>query len=353
MKRWTSLLLTVMMLVNSLFTPVAALAEEPEIFPVGYAYAEQDVRVFDNIDTDGDGKTELAQVGTILAGGYVYVTYGEANGQWVDVVFATNNNVLSAHAKTEYLVRVGANAIVPSGFSYFDHPLSTVEYVEKHYDIPAVSEPAEETPAEPEVEETEEPAEEVPAEPEAEETEEPAEEVPAEPEVEETEEPAEDEVVVEAPTTLTVEHDGAVITVSGEAGVIPAGAELQVETVTDVSGMLESVVAALDAQNMDLVSLSAYDITLLVNGEVVQPNANVQVSISDATAAIAAYSLTEEELAETQTFIFHVNNGSAELVSTMEGVSPVSVFSVPHFSVYAKVVGALRDPITAPTIDEP
>ena len=205
MKKWLSLLLTLMLLVNSVITPVAAMAEAatdndvvteaPTAFPVGYAYAEDNIYVFNYLDTDGDGVTERVQIGKILAGGTVYVAEGYSDGVWAYIAFAAptskGTRVVEGYARVDGLTHV--SPIEGGGYSYRDHPLEVVDYNEVIYDIPkANEEPAAE---EPETEEPETEESEVPevTEPETEESEivEPETEEPEVPEVEEpeTEEP--------------------------------------------------------------------------------------------------------------------------------------------------------------------
>ncbi|MCH5288241.1 MAG: hypothetical protein J1E43_12570, partial [Christensenellaceae bacterium] len=168
MKKWLSMLLTVMLLINSVFTPIAALAEEvgaetvektetPALFPEGYASVNGSVRVFGYRDTDGDGKTERVEIGTISAGGYVYVSGAYPDGRWVKIAFAvqtaSGGKVEEGTAVIDNLTHVDSVG-GGSGLSYGGHPLSFVSYSERVYTTPEVTEePAEEQ--EPEVSEPE------------------------------------------------------------------------------------------------------------------------------------------------------------------------------------------------------
>ena len=375
MKKWVSILLTVMMLVNSLLTPVVALAEESPV-SAGYARVEREASVYDYVDR-GDGEVKWTNIGTIGAEGYVLVTdvMANADGWLTSMVYAVDGSIRNGYMYAANLAPADNGGGIDANYNGYD--LGNVVFTARDYKVSAPTEaPAEEPQEEAapaEDEEVEAPAEdeppaedeevEVPAEDETpaedEEVEAPAEdETPAEDE--EVEAPAEDEnveaeegdveeeevveeeVVEEEPiTSLSAVYNGTMVTLTAEPGVIPAGAELQVESVADES-VRAAVEAAMQAQDMELVTFAAYDITLLVDGKVVQPSSDVKVAINNAVSSISTFSAADND--DTKTFVYHLNGGSAELVATMEKVSTSPVFTVPHFSVYIVAVGTPKPP---------
>ena len=117
MKKWVSILLTVMMLVNSFLTPVVALADDASTLSTGYAIGTKNVGIY-NFDFD--------YIGTVGANGYFYVD--AVINEWARVAFAVNGEVMEAYVyiASGNLANVEAE---PSGAaSYNGHPLSNVNY---------------------------------------------------------------------------------------------------------------------------------------------------------------------------------------------------------------------------------
>lgn len=168
------------------------------------------------------------------------------------------------------------------------------------------------------------------------ESEEPAEEVnetepAAEPETpavaEEREAAAE-----EAPAPESFEgyaHVGSItVKVTAEAGVVPAGTEVHAKRVSD-GAVREAVEEAVAEEGKALDGYEAIDVTLVKDGQEIQPNGKVNVCFFDAN-------LEGEDVA-----VYHVADDASAVteVDARQADADVQSFDVEHFSIYV-VAGA-------------
>ena len=88
MRKWVSILLTVMMLVNSLLTPVVALADDA-VLSTGYARGVKDVGIYND---------EFTLFGWVHRDETIYID--SLSGEWAYVAFAVEGEVVTGYAYT-------------------------------------------------------------------------------------------------------------------------------------------------------------------------------------------------------------------------------------------------------------
>ena len=152
-----------------------------------------------------------------------------------------------------------------------------------------------------------------------------------EPEPDPVEDPAPVEEVTYPATNLTATIDGLAVTVDAPEGALPEGTEM---TVTPVS--LDAVQSAVDSTDgVSGTVLAAADITFLLNGEEIQPNGEITVTMTSAQLADAE-----------NTSVVHLDTTAAELENADVEAEPVDstaagtesvTFDAEHFSVYAVI----------------
>ena len=116
--------------------------------------------------------------------------------------------------------------------------------------------------------------------------------------------------------------DGAIITIIAKEGALPEGAEVVVEPVESDS-IAQIVEDALSQEEKELQTYKAYDITILLDGEEIQPKVPIQVGITGSGVTGSEKSL------------FHIADGSskADKVSVIDSGS-TQIFSAEGFSIY-------------------
>ena len=116
--------------------------------------------------------------------------------------------------------------------------------------------------------------------------------------------------------------DGAIITIIAKEGALPEGAEVVAEPVESDS-IAQIVEDALSQEGKELQSYKAYNITILLDGEEIQPELSIQVGI------------TGSGISGTDKSLFHIADGSstAEKVSAID-TGNTQTFSAEGFSIY-------------------
>ena len=116
--------------------------------------------------------------------------------------------------------------------------------------------------------------------------------------------------------------DGAIITIIAKEGALPEGAEVVVEPVESDS-IAQIVEDALSQEGKELQTYKAYDITILLDDEEIQPKVPIQVGITGSGVTGSEKSL------------FHIADGSskADKVSVIDSGS-TQTFSAEGFSIY-------------------
>lgn len=116
--------------------------------------------------------------------------------------------------------------------------------------------------------------------------------------------------------------DGAIITIIAKEGALPEGAEVVAEPVESDS-ITQIVEDALSQEGKELQSYKAYNITILLDGEEIQPKSPIQVGI------------TGSGISGTDKSLFHIADGSstAEKVSAID-TGNTQTFSAEGFSIY-------------------
>ena len=116
--------------------------------------------------------------------------------------------------------------------------------------------------------------------------------------------------------------DGAIITIIAKEGALPEGAEVVVEPVESDS-IAQIVEDALSQEGKELQTYKAYNITILLDGEEIQPEVPIQVGI------------TGSGVSGTEKSLFHIADGSstAEKVSAID-TGNTQTFSADGFSIY-------------------
>ncbi|MEC4272075.1 MBG domain-containing protein [Adlercreutzia sp. R25] len=176
-------------------------------------------------------------------------------------------------------------------------------------------------------------------------------EEPAEPEQaaeEVTETPAEDEAPAgeETPATEAAEEDSPeafegyahvgsiVVKVTADAGVVPAGTEVNAKRVNSAA-VKEAVEEAVAEEGKSLDDYEAIDVTLVKDGQEIQPDGKVNVCFFDAN-------LEGEDIS-----VYHVSDNAATVteVATRQAEADVQSFDVEHFSIYV-VAATEKMPVT-------
>lgn len=116
--------------------------------------------------------------------------------------------------------------------------------------------------------------------------------------------------------------DGAIITIIAKEGALPEGAEVVVEPVESDS-VAQIVEDALSQEGKELLTYKAYDITILLDGEEIQPKVPIRVGITGSGVTGSEKSL------------FHIADGSskADKVSVIDSGN-TQTFSAEGFSIY-------------------
>ena len=111
--------------------------QEPALFPVGYAYAEQNVRLYGYVDTDGDGTAERVHFGTVHAGSYLYVTRVLGSGAWAEVVLAANtpDGVLPVTGQARTSELTPAETCGEVVMQYEGHGLSLAVFEAREFEV--------------------------------------------------------------------------------------------------------------------------------------------------------------------------------------------------------------------------
>lgn len=119
--------------------------------------------------------------------------------------------------------------------------------------------------------------------------------------------------------------DGAIITIIAKEGALPEGAEVVVEPVESDS-IAQIVEDALSQEGKELQTYKAYNITILLDGEEIQPEVPIQVGITGSGVTGSEKSL------------FHIADGSskADKVSVIDSGN-TQTFSAEGFSIYVVV----------------
>lgn len=122
--------------------------------------------------------------------------------------------------------------------------------------------------------------------------------------------------------------DGAIITIIAKEGALPEGAEVIAEPVESDS-IAQIVEDALSQEGKELQAYKAYNITILLDGEEIQPEVPIQVGI------------TGSGISGTEKSLFHIADGSstAEKVSAID-TGNTQTFSAEGFSIYVVVDGS-------------
>lgn len=120
------------------------------------------------------------------------------------------------------------------------------------------------------------------------------------------------------------------VTVTAEAGALPADAQLSVTEITaedEVKEIEKAVEEKAIEEQFSIKNIFSYDIKFLVNGSEVQPTTPVQVSVD-----------TPEITSSEDAAVLHVddNNVAEDMKGAVDGEGKV-VFDAPHFSTYVIV----------------
>ena len=138
-----------------------------------------------------------------------------------------------------------------------------------------------------------------------------------------------------AQTMTVTASDGATVIITAPQGALPEGAQVIAQVIS--SAAIENAVAdAVAAEGKALVDYKAYDITIIDGaGNVIQPDASVQVTINNAGVA------------GEKTAVYHVEGASADKVAEVPG-GDYAAFAAAHFSIYV-VAGSQTE---QPEVDE-
>lgn len=144
----------------------------------------------------------------------------------------------------------------------------------------------------------------------------------ADKEDESEEETKEEELAYPEQILSVTASDGAIITIIAKEGALPEGAEVVAEPVESDS-IAQIVEDALSQEGKELQSYKAYNITILLDGEEIQPELPIQVGI------------TGSGISGTDKSLFHIADGSstAEKVSAID-TGNTQTFSAEGFSIY-------------------
>lgn len=136
------------------------------------------------------------------------------------------------------------------------------------------------------------------------------------------EETKEEELAYPEQILSVTASDGTIITIIAKEGALPEGAEVVVEPVESDS-IAQIVEDALSQEGKDLQTYKAYNITILLDGEEIQPEVPIQVGI------------TGSGISGTEKSLFHIADGSttAEKVSAID-TGNTQTFSAEGFSIY-------------------
>lgn len=152
-----------------------------------------------------------------------------------------------------------------------------------------------------------------------------------------TSETEEESVTEEVPAPEAFEgyaHVGNItVKVTAEAGVVPAGTEVHAKRVS-AGAVREAVEEAVAEEGKALDGYEAIDVTLLKNGQEIQPDGKVNVCFFDAN-------LEGEDVA-----VYHVADDASTVteVDARQADADVQSFDVEHFSIY--VVGTTSNIVT-------
>lgn len=144
----------------------------------------------------------------------------------------------------------------------------------------------------------------------------------ADKEDESKEETKEEELAYPEQILSVTASDGAIITIIAKEGALPEGAEVVAEPVESDS-VAQIVEDALSQEGKELQAYKAYNITILLDGEEIQPEVPIQVGI------------TGSGISGTDKSLFHIADGSstAEKVSAID-TGNTQTFSAEGFSIY-------------------
>ena len=144
----------------------------------------------------------------------------------------------------------------------------------------------------------------------------------ADKEDESKEETKEEELAYPEQILSVTASDGAIITIIAKEGALPEGAEVVAEPVESDS-IAQIVEDALSQEGKELQAYKAYNITILLDGEEIQPEVSIQVGI------------TGSGISGTEKSLFHIADGSstAEKVSAID-TGNTQTFSADGFSIY-------------------
>lgn len=136
------------------------------------------------------------------------------------------------------------------------------------------------------------------------------------------EETKEEELAYPEQILSVTASDGAIITIIAKEGALPEGAEVVAEPVESDS-IAQIVEDALSQEGKELQTYKAYNITILLDGEEIQPEVPIQVGI------------TGSGVSGTEKSLFHIADGSstAEKVSVID-TGNTQTFSAEGFSIY-------------------
>lgn len=136
------------------------------------------------------------------------------------------------------------------------------------------------------------------------------------------EETKEEELAYPEQILSVTASDGAIITIIAKEGALPEGAEVVAEPVESDS-IAQIVEDALSQEGKELQTYKAYNITILLDGEEIQPEVPIQVGI------------TGSGVSGTEKSLFHIADGSstAEKVSAID-TGNTQTFSADGFSIY-------------------
>lgn len=144
----------------------------------------------------------------------------------------------------------------------------------------------------------------------------------ADKEDESEEETKEEELAYPEQILSVTASDGAIITIIAKEGALPEGAEVVAEPVESDS-IAQIVEDALSQEGKELQTYKAYNITILLDGEEIQPEVPIQVGI------------TGSGVSGTEKSLFHIADGAskAEKVSAID-TGNTQTFSAEGFSIY-------------------
>ena len=153
----------------------------------------------------------------------------------------------------------------------------------------------------------------------------------------ETEKMTEEELEKPAQTITATTNDGATVIITAPQGALPDGAQVIAQEIA--SAAIENAVAdAVAAEGKLLIDYKAYDITIIdAEGNVIQPDSSVQVTINNAGVA------------GEETAVYHVEGATADKITEVPGGGGgYAAFAAEHFSIYV-VAGSQTE---QPEIDE-